>query len=80
MCGSGPIGTRSPNQMAKFAWLGASRFLKDHRFEGPLKGGVSVKCRGQIFYSFGCQLENHNVECRLGIITILSVGVGHFFA
>ena len=37
---------------------------------GPLKGGVSVECWGQIFYSFGCRLENHNVECRLGIVTI----------
>ena len=32
------------------------------------RGGVSVKCRGQIFYSFGCRLKNHSVECRLGII------------
>ncbi len=37
---------------------------------GSLKGGVSVQCRSQIFYSVGCQLENHNVECRLGIINL----------
>ncbi len=30
----------------------------------------SVECRGKIFYCFGCQLENHRVECRLGMITI----------
>ncbi len=27
----------------------------------PLKGGVSVNSRGQIFYSVRCQLENHSV-------------------
>ncbi len=35
----------------------------------PLKGGVSVESWGQIFYSFGCQLEKHSVECQPGIIT-----------
>ncbi len=35
-----------------------------------LERGVSIKCRVKIFYSFRCRLENHSVECRLGIITI----------
>ncbi len=33
------------------------------------RGGVSVECRDQIFYSAGCRLEKHSVECLLGIIT-----------
>ncbi len=35
----------------------------------PWKGGG--QCRGQIFYCFGCRLENHSVECQLGIIIYL---------
>ena len=58
-----PLGQVS---FAEICFLGS----KVTQVEGPLKGGVSVECRGQIFCSFGCRLENHSVECRLGIITI----------
>ena len=43
---------------------------------GPFKGGgVSVECQGKIFCSFGCRLENHSIECHLGIITIFHFSV-----
>ena len=35
-----------------------------------LERGVNVECPGQIFYSFGCRLENHSIECQLDIVTI----------
>ncbi len=38
-----------------------------------IERGVSVQCQGQIFLSFGCQLENHSIECRLGMLTIYSI-------
>ena len=41
------------------------------------RGGVSVKCRGQIFYSFGCLLENHSFECRLGIHRISIIPISN---
>ncbi len=35
---------------------------------GPMKGGHSVECQGQIFGNVACQLENGSVECRLNIL------------
>ena len=35
---------------------------------GPMKGGQSVECQGQIFGNVVCQLENGSVECRLNIL------------
>ncbi len=40
------------------------------QIDRTLERGVSVGCRGQIFYIFGCRHENHSVECRLGIVIL----------
>ncbi len=47
-----------------------SWYVRSAAINRALEMGVSVRCRGQIFYSVGCQLENHSVECPLGIITL----------
>ena len=40
------------------------------RLLGPIKGGQSVECQGQIFCHVECRLQNGSVKCQVEICVI----------
>ena len=48
---------------SNFAWSGLKRGLLTQL--GPIKGGLSVRCRLEFFENVGCQLENKNFSVGL---------------